>query len=410
MKYDKLLFDRYFEDWTRLPVDKFVSLLRVKAKTILPSLDAKDVDLSKKQNIKLGIDPTASDIHIGHVCPIIVLNMFLKAGHHVDFVIGDFTAKVGDPSGRVSDRAVITDDQITENFKTYKEQISKYIDTNKISVRRNSEWLAKTSSSELFYIFQNLNLATAMQRDDFRARLEKGGITVAEVCYASLMALDSVNLNTNIELGGLDQLLNFMQCREIQVLYGQKPEVAFTVPILEGLAGDGRKMSKSFNNYIAVNASAEDKFGKFMSLPDSLLLQYFKFFGYLYEDELKDLEKFIKDQPMEAKKQLATYFVALEAKDFGAGAAERTRFENKFSKKELQKDDFVTLKVKKGTALLDVLFSSGKFASKGELKRLLAGNGIKDIDKNAAFTADVALDKPVKIKAGKLNFFEIIFG
>jgi len=404
-RFDEVLFNRFFESWKGMPVDKVKSLVRVKAKVILPSLD--DVDFSKVQRIKLGIDGTGSEIHIGHMCPVFLLNIFVKTGHHVTLVIGDFTAKIGDPSGRVTERAVITDEQIAKNVATYTQQMARFVDTSKFDVRKNSEWLSKTPLDKFLMIHQNINLATSIQREDFRIRLEQGGVSNAEVLYASLMGLDSVALETTIELGGIDQLLNLQQCREVQRLHGQKPEVIITTPILEGLSGDGRKMSKSFSNYVAVNASAEDKFGKLMSLPDNLLVQYFKCFGYLFEEELGELEAFIKAHPMEAKKQLASYFVAIEAKNMNAGLTERAKFEAKFSKRELQESDFAQIKVKKGTMLLDALLQSGKFKSKGELKRLIDGGAMRDLDAGVAVQVDFAVMKSVKVKVGKLNFFAV---
>ena len=407
MNYDELLFNRYFEDWTKLPGQKIISLLKVKTKVVLPSFES--IDFSKKLKVKWGIDATAPDVHIGHLCPVLVLNIFVKTGHDVTLIIGDFTAKIGDPSGRVTERAIMTDEQIAGNFKTYSDQIGKYIDIPKIKVRKNSEWLSKLTASQLLAIMQQMSAAAALQRDDFRTRIEKGsGLSLAEICYGALVGYDSVMLNSDIELGGIDQLLNLQQSRDVQIIHGQKPEVIITNPILEGLDGTGRKMSKSYGNFIAVNASTEDKFGKLMSLPDSLLLQYYKCFGYLYEDELPALEKFINEQPMEAKKQLAAYFVSLETKSLNTGLAERKRFENKFSKKELSADDFLVIKVKSGTTLLDALFQSAKFASKGELKRLFAQNAIKNLDINETCTAESAVTKPVKIKAGKLHFFSIV--
>jgi tyrosyl-tRNA synthetase len=407
MILDKLLFDRYFEDFSKYNASDLVSLLNVKSKTIIPELNEKLFE--KKLNIKHGIDPTGANLHLGHLCSIFILNLFVKFGHNVSLVIGDFTAKIGDPSGRNTEREVITDEKIAENFKTWSFQIAPYINLNRISLRQNSEWLEKTTSSQLFRLFSQMNLATMLQREDFRKRLETGGITFAEVAYASLMGLDSVALKTDIEIGGVDQLLNLMQCREVQKIYGMKPETAYTVPILEGTDGSGRKMSKSFKNYIAVNSDADDMFGKFMSIPDNLILQYCKSFGYLFESELKELKKFIAENPMEAKKQLATYFVSIKSKDLSVGKAARERFEAKFSKKKLTENDYFVVKVEKGTPIIDALYASGKYDSKGAIKRLILGNGVKNLTEygEELIRAELIITKPLKLKAGKLNFFKI---
>lgn len=403
-RYDELLFKRFNEDWHKLPTAKMLSLLQVKTHTTLPA-QIDPACFKGKLNIKLGIDPTGSEIHIGHLCPIFLLNIFLKCGHNVNFVIGDFTARIGDPSGRNTERAMITDEQIAANFATYTKQIAPYINVKQLAVHKNSEWLSKYSLSDFLAVLQRIKLSVATQREDFRNRIEN--VSLAEVSYAVLMGLDSVNLKTDIELGGLDQILNFSQCRLVQEIYNQKPEMAFATPILEGLSGDGRKMSKSYHNYIAVSASAEDKFGKFMSLPDNLLLKYYQAFGYLYAEEIPDLVAFIKENPMEAKKQLATYFVSLDGNNLSIGLAEREKFERKFSKRELTADDFVKVTVPSDTNIINAIFASGKFASKGEIKRLLTAGAVTDLDTKNKLNADFVLTKNAKIKVGKLNIFQM---
>lgn len=403
-RYDELLFERFNEDWSNLPASKMLSLLSVKTQTTLPATIDPEL-LKKKLNVKFGIDPTGADIHIGHLCPIFVLNIFLKFGHHIDFIIGDFTAKIGDPSGRNTERSLITDEQIATNLATYTQQIAPYIDIKKLKVHKNSEWLSKISLAEFVSVLQRIKLSVATQREDFRNRIEN--VSLAEVVYAVLMGLDSVNLKSDVELGGIDQILNLSQCRLIQEIYGQKPELAFGTPILEGLSGDGRKMSKSFNNYIAVTSPASDKFGKFMSLPDSLLLKYYQAFGYLYAEEIPDLVKFIESNPLEAKKQLATYFVSIDGNNLEIGRTERENFERKFSKRELTDADFTTVTVAPNTTLVNAIASTGKFASNGEIKRLIMAGAVTDIDTKEKLEISYILTKDVKIKVGKLNTFKI---
>lgn len=404
LRYDELLFNRFNEDWSNLPVEKMLSLLNVKKQTTLPATIDANL-LKKKLNVKFGIDPTGADIHIGHLCPIFVLNIFLKCGHNIDFIIGDFTAKIGDPSGRNTERALITDEQIAANLATYTEQIAPYIDIKKLKIHKNSQWLAKTSLAEFLSVLQRIKLAVATQREDFRNRIEN--VSLAEVNYAVLMGLDSVNLKSDVELGGVDQLLNFGQCRLVQEIYQQKPETAFGTPILEGLSGDGRKMSKSFNNYIAVSAPAADKFGKFMSLPDSLLLKYYQAYGYIYSEEIPELVKFIESNPLEAKKQLATYFVSIDGNNLEIGLKERENFERKFSKRELTDADFITVTVAPNTTLINAIAATGKFSSNGEIKRLIMAGAVSDIDTKEKLEISYILTKDVKIKVGKLNTFKI---
>lgn len=404
IRYDELLFNRFNEDWSNLPISKMLSLLDVKKQTTLPA-KIDETSLNKKLNVKFGIDPTGADIHIGHLCPIFVLNIFLKFGHNIDFIIGDFTAKIGDPSGRNTERALITDEQIANNLATYTQQITPYIDIKKVNIHKNSQWLSKISLAEFLSVLQRIKLAVATQREDFRNRIEN--VSLAEVNYAVLMGLDSVNLKSDIELGGIDQLLNFGQCRLVQEIYQQKPEIAIGTPILEGLSGDGRKMSKSFNNYIAVNSSATEKFGKFMSLPDNLLLKYYQAFGYLYKEEIPELIKFIQTQPMEAKKQLATYFVSIDGNNLDIGRAERENFERKFSKRELTDADFVNVTVAPNTTIINAIAATGKFTSNGEIKRLILAGAVSNIETKEKLGIDYILTKDVKIKVGKLNTFKI---
>ncbi len=404
LRYDELLFNRFNEDWSNLPVDRMLSLLNVKKQTTLPATLDPSL-LNKKLNVKFGIDPTGADIHIGHLCPIFVLNIFLKFGHNIDFIIGDFTAKIGDPSGRNTERALITDEQIAANLATYTKQIAPYIDITKLNVHKNSQWLAKTSLAEFLSVLQRIKLSVATQREDFRNRIEN--VSLAEVNYAVLMGLDSVNLKSDVELGGVDQLLNFGQCRLVQEIYQQKPEIAFGTPILEGLSGDGRKMSKSFNNYIAVNSPANDKFGKFMSLPDSLLLKYYQAYGYLYSEEIPELVKFIQENPLEAKKQLTTYFVSIDGNNLEIGRKECENFERKFSKRELTDADFINVTVASNTTLINAIAATGKFASNGEIKRLILAGAVTDLETKEKLDLSYILTKNVKIKVGKLNTFKI---
>jgi len=403
--FAQTLFDRFNADWDKLTHAEIKSLIRVKSKTTIPSVD--EIDLSSRQRVKLGIDPTGSEIHIGHLAPLFVIDIFARTGHHVDFLIGDFTSKIGDPSGRVSERKILTDADIAENYKTYVQQVARFFDVTRWTTRKNSEWLSKISLADVIAITQQRNMASILQRDDFRKRMEDGGLTQAETLYGLLQGMDSVALESTIEIGGLDQLLNLQAGRELQRIHNQPPQAIITTPLLEGLCGTGKKMGKSLNNYISVNASAEDKFGLLMSVPDNLLEQYWTTFAYLFESELTALGEFIKTQPLEAKKQLATYFVAIEAKSIAAGENERAAFEKKFSKRELSDSDFQIIKVQKGEMLLDAIMQSGKFKSKGELKRLLASNSIRNIESNLVISLDFAVVEPIKIKVGKLNFLAI---
>ncbi len=234
------------------------------------------------------------------------------------------------------------------------------------------------------------------------------GVSLAEVCYGILMAIDSIQLGADIEVGGIDQLLNFQQCRKIMPLYGLYEEVAFMTPILEGTSGDGKKMSKSFNNYIAVNSSAEDKFGKIMSIQDKLIFPYFVSFADVNKKEIPELEKFINDDPLEAKKQLATFIVAQDTNSMEKGEEERESFERKFSQKIISDEDCVDIKINKKENLFNLLFSTGMFSSKSELNRIFLHGGVHWIEpkSDALLGPEVIIRFPSRIRVGKRRFFQ----
>jgi len=306
----------------------------------------------------------------------------------------------------------LTIEQILNNFSSYKKQISPYIDTSAITLRRNSEWLEKMNLSDFFSIIQNINLGDATQREDFRARAKNAeGVSLAEACYGVLMGIDSLNLETDIELGGLDQLLNFNQCRKVLEISSKEKEVALTTPILEGTAGDGRKMSKSFGNYVALDATNEDKFGKIMSIPDNLMFSYFASFAPVMEKESDELKAFIEENPLEAKKQLATFIVALGSKELSQGEAEREKFERKFSKKEITEDDVIEIIGGGDETHFEVLSMSEYFESKSELRRLFEQGAvvhIKPSGEDMVLDLDTVVSEAEGIvRVGKRRFFKI---
>lgn len=257
---------------------------------------------SKENNkplvVKFGIDPTGSEAHVGHMVSLMMGDRLLRMGHHFILIVGDFTAKIGDGSGRSSARVALTDEQIAKNLQTYKEQAAKVIDVNKIEYRFNSEWLGKITSAQLVALAQKISASQMWQRDDFQKRLEMGSpISMAELLYPVFMAMDSVELVPDIELGGLDQYINLLWCREIMRIHNQKPETFITVDLIPGTDGrldmEGRimKMSKSLGNYIAISESADEMYGKTMSIPDDVMWIWLRELTELYEEEITDLRK-----------------------------------------------------------------------------------------------------------------------
>jgi len=283
---------------------------------------------SKKNNkpllVKFGIDPTGSDIHIGHMVSVIMIDRFLRMGHDVVFVVGDFTAQIGDPSGRGSSRKALSEDDINKNLKTYRDQTSRVLDVEKIRYEFNSTWLKNISVTELVALLQNISANKMWQREDFQNRLDKGSsISMAELLYPIFMAEDSVEILPDVEIGGLDQYLNLMWCRELMRMSQKEPEVFVTVDLIPGTDGredtQGRKvkMSKSLGNYIAVELEPKEMYGKIMSIPDEVMWIWLRELTELREAEIENLKsrsrqdpsspKFL--HPMDIKKTLANLII-----------------------------------------------------------------------------------------------------
>ena len=261
----------------------------------------------KPLKVKVGFDPTAPDLHIGHTVIINKMRQFQEFGHEVIFLIGDFTGMIGDPSGVNETRPVLTKEQIEENAKTYESQIFKILDPKKTRIEFNSTWMNKISSSQLIEIASKYNVARMLERDDFKQRFRSGNsISIHEFLYPLIQGYDSVALETDVEMGGTDQKFNLLIGRHIQQLYGQKPQTVITMPLLEGLDGV-KKMSKSANNYIALTDSPADMFGKIMSLSDELMWRYFELLSARSLDAIKELKKQVQsgDNPRDIKFLLA---------------------------------------------------------------------------------------------------------
>lgn len=412
MRFDKLFFERAMADWREMSQDVWLEIVKNKLQTSLGFERLEEFCKNNKVlNVKFGIDPTGSNIHIGHVVPMMLVNAFLKKGHNVNIVIGDFTAKIGDPSGRNVERKALSFEQIQKNMSTYKQQMGMFVNMDSAHVRYNSEWLDKLNPVELFSAFQTINVSQAMQRDDFRKRMENGSaVTLAELCYSVLMGLDSVALTCDVEVGGIDQLLNFQQCRDIMKARGMKEEIALTTPILEGTSGDGRKMSKSYGNAIAVLEPIDEKFGKLMSITDAQIMQYFSCFAFMTDSEKEELEHFVSKNPFEAKKQLATYFVALETKDLSVAEKIRSDFERKFSKGTIKAEDCEDVKLEDGETWFDVI-AKLNLMSKSQLRRMFTGNAIRQTTKDGSKGELCKMDEFAKkgiIRIGKKLFVNII--
>jgi len=286
--------------------------------------------------IKLGLDPTAPDLHLGHSIALKKLRDFQRAGHTVIFLVGDFTATIGDPTGRSETRKPLTREQIEANAKTYQNQVSMVLDPAQTEVRYNSEWMNALDTRKLIEIAAKLSVARMLERDDFERRLEKQEpLFLHELLYPLIQGYDSVALKADVELGGTDQKFNMLVGRELQRAYGQPPQVVMTMPLLEGLDGV-RKMSKSYGNYVGLTDKPEEMFGKLMSIPDTLMHRYLELLTDMDAGELAAV-KSGTIHPMEAKKRLAATIVE-EYHDAAAARTARHYFESKFQRREVPKD------------------------------------------------------------------------
>jgi len=300
---------------------------------------AESAEANRQLRIKLGLDPTSPDIHLGHTVVLRKMRQFQDAGHKAILIIGDYTARIGDPSGQDTTRPTLTDEQIRQNAKTYFTQAGKILDTSddRLEVRYNSEWLEKMSLMELIQLAAKKTVAQMLQRDSFKKRLAaEEDVYTHEFLYPLMQGYDSVVIESDVELGGTDQTFNNLVGRDIQRMYGQKPQVVITMPILVGLDGK-EKMSKSKGNYIGVTDQPNDMFGKVMSISDEMMENYFTLLTDLPADKIADLVDDNKTHPKEAKVLLGKTIVAQFYNETAAGQA-AAEFDKVFAKGQLPDD------------------------------------------------------------------------
>tara|TARA_B100000925_G_scaffold156988_1_gene117928 strand:+ start:6886 stop:8061 length:1176 start_codon:yes stop_codon:yes gene_type:complete len=368
--------------------------------------------ISKGQTlrVKFGVDPTRPDLTFGHMVVFNKLKQFQDAGHEAILLIGDYTARIGDPSGRSELRPELTAEEVNENAKTYLDQAFKILSPEKTIVRRNSEWFSKMNFADALNLTRKMTVARMLERDDFDKRFkENQPISMVEFMYPLIQGYDSIMLNSDIELGGSDQLFNMLVGRSLQKDRGGSQQAVLTLPLLVGLDGV-RKMSKSYDNYIAFNDSPRDMFGKTMSISDDAMWEYFRLLLLEGED---GLERMKNDHPMVVKKELARKLTALF---YGDELAEKEyeSFSQVFSQGEIPKEMDQILATDTGLefpTILDALSLSDAFASKGEIRRLfkqgaikINGEKIEDCD----FKLDSISQEGIVVKAGKKIFLRIL--
>jgi len=327
--------------------------------------------------VKLGMDPTAPDLHLGHSVTLKKLRDFQRRGHTAIFLVGDFTAMIGDPTGRSETRKPLTREQIVANAETYQRQVAKILDPALTEVRFNSEWMDKLEVRDLIGIAAKLSVARMLERDDFEKRLaEQQPLFLHELLYPLVQGYDSVALRADVELGGTDQKFNMLVARELQRAFGQPPQVVMTMPLLEGLDGV-RKMSKSYGNAVGLTDAPRDMFGKLMSIPDRMMLRYFELLTDAAPEEMQAIRSG-KTHPMEAKKRLAAAIVA-EYHDEAAAKDARDYFESKFQRREVPQDVPV-FRIAAELWICELLKQLGFAASTNEARRLV-GQGAVRVDR-----------------------------
>ena len=362
---------------------------------------AKKLESGKTLKVKLGCDPTSPDLHLGHSVALSLMRRFQDLGHKGILVIGDFTASVGDPSGRDSTRPVLPREQILANAKTYTEQAFKVLDPAKTEVRFNGEWLNPfISGKELLQTLQKVTVAQVLERDDFKKRMAAGNpISLLEVLYSLFQGQDSVALNADVELGGTDQIFNLLVGRQLQKNHGQEPQVAITVPLLVGLDGV-KKMSKSYGNYVGLTDAPNDMFGKLMSIPDELMPMYYELLTSENMDDIKAMH------PMAAKKKLAGLLVTRFHGEAAAKAA-LENFEKVFSKKELP-TDMPEFKPEAGALLSAVIFAAGAVPSKNKARGLIDQGAVRLKGEKVTQDGPLSFENGDVLQIGKRHFFKLV--
>ncbi len=370
----------------------------------------KKLESGKKLRVKFGADPSAPDLHLGHTVALRKLRHFQDLGHTVVFIIGDFTAMVGDPSGRSSTRKRLSRAEVIENAKTYQEQVFKILDRSKTEVRYNSEWFDKLTFEEVLNLTSKYTVARMLERDDFEKRFKSGNpISIMEFLYPLMQGYDSVMVKADVEIGGTDQKFNLLVGRELQVEYGQEPQVVITLPLLEGTDGV-RKMSKSYGNYIGINEKPFDMFGKVMSIPDTLIFKYFELLTDTPLEEIEKMKEAIErgENPRNIKALLAKRIVAFFHGEEEAEKASE-EFDRVFKYKEVP-DEIEEFKLPKGKyRVVDTLVQLKVLSSKSEVRRIMQGGGLYiDGQRITDIDYEFELGKEVIIKIGKRRFVKLI--
>lgn len=410
--YILLLNMNIFSKEIKTSIEEQLSVLKKGVFEILPENSLKEkLEISQKEKrplrVKLGVDPTSKDLHLGHAVVLRKLKQFQDFGHKVVLIIGDFTALIGDPSGRSKTRPALSEKEIKENAKTYYTQAKKILDSSKTEVRYNNEWLKKIDLKEMLKLMSTMTVAQMLEREDFKARFKAGNeIYLHEFLYSLMQGYDSVAVKADIEMGGLDQKFNLLVGRDVQQFYKQSTQATLTMPILEGLDGE-MKMSKSIGNYIGLTDKPEMMFGKVMSLKDSLILKFFELCTDLKVEEIKKMENDLRNKanPRDLKLILAYEITKIYHGEEMAKFAQDS-FVKTFSKKETPSDIETIVLIFKNEPLFKILPQLDKnIKSNSASQNLIMAGGV-DVDDKKAKDSFMILekDKEYVIKIGKKFF------
>jgi len=398
------------------PVTEQMDLIKRGASEIIPEDElVKKLENSIKEqkplNVKLGCDPTRPDLHIGHSVVLRKLAQFQELGHQAILIVGDFTAMIGDPSGRNSTRPPLTFEEAQQNAKSYWEQASKILDKGKTKIVNNSQWLGKMSFADVIHLASKFTVARMLERDDFSKRYKSGiPISIHEFLYPLAQAMDSVEIKSDVELGGTDQTFNLLVGRDIQREYGQEPQVILTMPLLVGTDGV-EKMSKSYNNYIGIADPPNEIYGKTLSIPDDLIYTYFELATDVSLAELADIKRKLADgntNPRDLKRMLARKLVAMYYSEDEAKRAEE-EFDKIFIKKGIP-DDIPEFKIDTETVnILDLILKVNFAPSRSEARRLVLQGGVSiDGDKINDFKKEIKIQNGMILKVGKRKFAKLV--
>lgn len=370
----------------------------------------KSIKENKPLKIKLGLDPSAPDIHLGHTVVLRKLKQLQDLGHEIIIIIGDFTGKIGDPTGKSRMRKFLSDEEVLQNAKTYEEQVFKILDKEKTTIKFNSEWLSKLTFGDVLKLTASTTVARMLEREDFKLRFEnQRPIYLNEFFYPLMQAFDSTAIEADIEFGGTDQRFNLLSGRNLQKEIGEEPQIVIMMPLIEGLDGKN-KMSKTLGNYIGIYESAKSKYQKVMEIPDELIVKYYTLLTDVDDEIIKEVEAKLKDEsvnPRDIKMDLAREIVSLYHTEEEVEQAEE-RFKMIFQMGQKPKDIDTVNVSKEDFDLISTVVDKGLVSSKSEFRRLLPQGGIKINDKKITMEKDLPKEGEIVVQVGKKKFMKII--